>query len=191
MVDASATNLRRSGLAARTVTVKIRFADFTLITRAHSLSSPIDATQAVAAVAAALLDSVELRHGVRLLGVSLSGFGRSDHGVQLTLDLGPTPVPAGASGADEPPRDQPGKGPAATDDASEGSADDDVERIQQSWGPVTAAVDAIRERYGGSSVGSAALVGADGLRVRQRGDAQWGPSAPGHEELGGAGPATR
>ena len=30
---------------------------------------------------------------------------------------------------------------------------EEAERIQQSWGPVTAAVDAIRARYGGSSVG--------------------------------------
>ena len=56
-------------------------------------------------------------------------------------------------------------------------ADDEAERLQRSWGPVTAAVDAIRARYGGSSVGPASLVGADGLRIRRRGEAQWGPSA--------------
>ncbi len=39
------------------------------------------------------------------------------------------------------------------------------------------AVDAIRARYGGASVGPASLVGADGLRVRRRGEAQWGPTA--------------
>ena len=39
-----------------------------------------------------------------------------------------------------------------------------------------AAVDAIRERYGRGSVGPAALVGATGLRVKQVGDSQWGPS---------------
>lgn len=192
MVDASATNLRRSGLAARTVTVKIRFADFSLITRAHTLSSPIDATQAVGAVAAALLDSVDLHHGVRLLGVSLSGFGRSDQGVQLTLDLSPSAESAGAPDSGHPEGYPATEGPGRPDGSAGGSTDDDdVERIQQSWGPVTAAVDAIRERYGGSSVGSAALVGAGGLRVRRRGDAQWGPSAPGHDELGGEGPATR
>ena len=45
---------------------------------------------------------------------------------------------------------------------------DQAERIQQSWGSVTAAVDAIRARYGGSSVGPASLVGPEGLRVRRR-----------------------
>ncbi len=88
MVDASATALRRAELSARTVSVKIRFGDFTLITRSHTMGTPIDASPAIGAVAAALLDSVELRSGVRLLGVSLSGFGREEVGTQLSLDLG-------------------------------------------------------------------------------------------------------
>ena len=168
MVDASATTMRRSGLAARTVSVKVRFADFSLITRSHSLAGPIDATQAVAG---ALFESVEVGKGVRLLGVSLSGFGPPEAGVQLTLDLDTVgievtgPDPLGPSGA----RDRTGH---------RGDDDEEVEEIQRSWGPVTAAVDAIRERYGGSSVGSAALVGSDGLRVRRRGEAQWGPGQP-------------
>ncbi len=50
-----------------------------------------------------------------------------------------------------------------------------------SWGPVSAAVDEVRSRFGGSSVGPASLVGPDGLRVRRRGDAQWGPSSRGSD----------
>ena len=73
MVDASATALRGADLAARTVTVKIRFGDFSLITRSHTMGTPIDASPAIGAVAGALLDSVDLKMGVRLLGVSLSG----------------------------------------------------------------------------------------------------------------------
>ena len=176
MVDASATILRRSGLAARTVNIKVRFSDFTMITRSHSLSVPIDATPAVAAVATALLDSVSasLDRGVRLLGVSLSGFGRSDQGVQLSLDLGTAVGSAGpAAGVDERSGTVPEQ-----DERPAGAGDDDVEELQRSWGPVTAAVDAIRERYGGSSVGPASLVGPDGLRIRRRGEAQWGPGSP-------------
>ena len=90
MVDASATALRHADLAARTVSIKIKFADFTLITRSHSMDTPIDATPAIGAVAAALLDSVDLNQGVRLLGVSLSGFGDHQVGLQLSLDLGPS-----------------------------------------------------------------------------------------------------
>jgi DNA polymerase-4 len=167
MVDAAATALRRADLAARTVSIKIRFADFTLITRAHSMSAPIDATPAVGEVAAALLDSVELKTGVRLLGVALSGFGRVDEASQLTLDLGEpdmgelqTPGPGGDGSGEHLAQ-----------------AQRHAERIQQSWGSVTAAVDSIRARYGGSSVGPASLVGAEGLQLKARGEAQWGPSA--------------
>ena len=88
MADASATGLRRSGLAARTVTVKVRFADFTMVTRSHSLVSPVDTSAAIGAVAGALFDSVDLDRGVRLLGVSLAGFGDPGAGFQLSFDLG-------------------------------------------------------------------------------------------------------
>ena len=162
MVDASATLLRQSGLAARTVNLKVRFGDFRTITRSHSISSPIDATLAIGAVATALLDSVERDQGVRLLGISLSGLGDPGGDEQLTLDLG-------ASGSDP------------TNSSAEDrlvQADQEAERIQQSWGSVTEAVDAIRARYGGSSVGPASLVGPQGLAVRRRGEAQWGPARP-------------
>ncbi len=164
MVDASATALRRAELAARTITIKVRFGDFTLITRSHSMNAPIDATPAVGEVAAALLDAVDLKTGVRLLGVSLSGFGRVEDAAQLTLDLGGPASDAGVGESSDSPE------PLV-------QAQRDAERIQSSWGSVTAAVDSIRARYGGSSVGPASLVGADGLQLKSRGEAQWGPSA--------------
>jgi DNA polymerase-4 len=89
MVDASATALRKADRAARTVIVKLRFGDFTQITRSHTLDGPVDATPAIAAVASALLDSVDLTRGVRLLGVSLSGLAEPGGGTQLRLDLEP------------------------------------------------------------------------------------------------------
>jgi DNA polymerase IV len=171
MVEASANALRRSDLAARTVSIKVRYADFTTITRSHSLKVPIDAGPAVAAVAGALLDSVDLSLGIRLLGVSLSGFGQRDRGVQLTFDL-------------DPERAGLGKGDSV---GREGGAPeqgrDPIETVQRSWESVSDALDAIRARYGDSSVGPASLVGAEGLRIRRRGDAQWGPRAlPGRSE---------
>jgi DNA polymerase-4 len=172
MVDASATNLRGAGLSARTINIKVRFADFTMITRSHSMASPLDASPAIGAVAMALLDSVDLEQGVRLLGISLAGFGADEAGLQLSLDLDEGVGRTGESG------------PAGTwSDGSDGEdrlarAHEHAERIQESWGTVTAAVDAIRSRFGGSSVGPASLVGDDGIRIRRRGEAQWGPEAP-------------
>ena len=177
MVDASATALRGAELAARTITVKVKFADFSMITRSHSLASPVDASPAIGAVATALLESVPLDQGIRLLGVSLSGFGDTDGGQQLTLDLGLGLGLEPGRAAD--PDDRP---PASADRLMR--AQEEAERIQGSWATVTSAVDAIRARYGGSSVGPASLVGADGLRVRRRGEAQWGPTAPGGGDNG-------
>jgi DNA polymerase-4 len=167
MVDASATALRRSQLAARTISVKIKFADFTLITRSHTMAEPIDTTAAIGKVAATLLDSVDCELGIRLLGVSLSGFGRDEHGTQLSFDLdrlGPEARPSA-----------PSELAAGRGDQLAGT-NQEVERIERTWGAVTAAVDAVRARYGGSSVGPASLVEEEGLRIKSRGEAKWGPS---------------
>jgi hypothetical protein len=51
----------------------------------------------------------------------------------------------------------------------EGRARDDASR----------AVDAIRARFGEGAVGPAALVDADGLRLKRQGDTQWGPRGRG------------
>lgn len=173
MVDAAAGHLRAAGLAARTVTVKIRFGDFTMVTRSHSMGLPVDAAPSIGTVAGALFDTVDLANGVRLLGVSLSGFGDPGAGTQLTLDL-EAPVAA------EPA--------VPTGEGSLARADEEALRLQASWGGVTEAVDAIRARFGTASVGPASLVGADGLRVRHRGDAQWGPEGPGDPVTPGATP---
>ena len=176
MVDASASALRTAGRAARTVSIKVRYSDFTMVTRAHSVAAPIDASPAIGSVASALLESVPLDRGVRLLGVSLSGFDRGAAGHQLSLGLD-----LEVEGSGDTLDGEGGEGDAV--DAAErgrlAQVGEDAERIQESWVTVTSAVDAIRARYGGSSVGPASLVGEDGLHVRRRGEAQWGPRAPG------------
>jgi DNA polymerase-4 len=173
MVDASATALRGADRAARTVTVKLRFGDFTQITRSHTLDGPVDATAAIAAVAGALLDAVDLAKGVRLLGVSLSGLSEPGGGTQLRLDFAGD-TDAQRSGGVEDPDGVGDIRPGGREDAGQMAA-----RLQETWGSVTDAVDAIRARYGGEAVGPASLVTPEGLRVRKRGEAQWGPKSPG------------
>ncbi len=43
------------------------------------------------------------------------------------------------------------------------------------WHEASGAVDAIRARFGDGAIGPAAAVGRHGLRVKRRGDGQWGP----------------
>jgi DNA polymerase-4 len=50
-----------------------------------------------------------------------------------------------------------------------------------SWSAATGAVDAIRSRYGDDAIVPAALAGPAGVRVKRRGDQQWGPGSDGSE----------
>jgi DNA polymerase IV len=69
-----ARRLVRAGLSARTVTVKIKYADFTLRTRRTTLPEPVQDTDAIHRTAVALLAHVPLEgRSVRLTGVSVSG----------------------------------------------------------------------------------------------------------------------
>jgi DNA polymerase-4 len=183
MADAVGTRLREARLMGRTVTVKVRYGDRATITRSHTVGAPLDSPRALGVVAGALLDAVDVSPGVRLLGVSVSGLLDTDTTVrQLSFDddeVGPVPPgsprPGGPGRAGGPGRPAtPGPGGLVDLDADMALA----ATRQLAWHEVEAAVSAIRARYGNASVGPAALVGRDGLAVKERGDTQWGPSAP-------------
>ncbi|MGH9082877.1 MAG: DNA polymerase IV [Acidimicrobiales bacterium] len=87
MSEAVAVHLRAQGLAGRTVGVKVKRPDFTLVTRVHTLPFGVDAGNALSAVAGALLDTIDVDGGVRLLGVSVSGLQPAAAGRQLAFDL--------------------------------------------------------------------------------------------------------
>ena len=70
------SRLRRNQLRGRTITLKIRYADFTTLTRSHTLARATYATKTVwQAAKQLLLTRVPLKHkAVRLIGVGVSGF---------------------------------------------------------------------------------------------------------------------
>jgi DNA polymerase IV len=79
--------LRARGLRGRTVSIKVRYADFETITRSRTLPVPTDLTQEIFRTARQLLDEQVPPGAVRLLGVrmeQLSGDGAT--GEQLVLD---------------------------------------------------------------------------------------------------------
>jgi DNA polymerase-4 len=66
----TASRLRSSGMVARTIALKLRFADFSTITRSRTVQTPVDSAQLIYAVAVQLLESVGNRAmAVRLVGV--------------------------------------------------------------------------------------------------------------------------
>ena len=68
--------LRKAGLAGTTVKLKLRWPDFTTLTRQVSQSQPTDQDEAIYATALNLLSKVRTKgQAVRLIGVGVSGLG--------------------------------------------------------------------------------------------------------------------
>ncbi len=78
--------LRRHQYKGRTVTLKIKFKDFTSITRNKTLPEPTNSTRLIFETAAALLDVERLPKLVRLIGVGVSNFGNAPTQLSLFQD---------------------------------------------------------------------------------------------------------
>lgn len=135
--DAVASRLRAQGLVARTIQLKVRFGDFTSITRSTTLAVSVDDSHSLLEAGRQLLELVDPAQGVRLLGLSVSGLS-SDSSKQLTFD-----------------------------EATSGPGWQEADRM----------IDEIRARFGDDAIGPAISAGPDGLRLKRRGNQQWGPDA--------------
>jgi len=125
-----ARRLRGQGLAARTVTVKVRFADHRDLTRSHTLPTATDRTHELVGAGQELLRAMRLeRTRVRLIGFRLSGLAQPGPVTQLAL-------------LDD-------EGRAAT---GEGWVPG------ERWEALDRAADAIVARYGGPAVSFASLL---------------------------------
>ena len=146
MAESVATMLRGASSSARTITVKVKFKDLSLQSRSRTVERPITTGGAIGQVAATLLSGIDPGEGIRLLGVSASGLSAGGSD-QLSFDLGD----------------------GRSEDSQSATA------REQSWHEATAAIDAIRDRFGKSAVGSASMVTEEGVQVPARRDAPWGP----------------
>jgi hypothetical protein len=151
MAGSVARSLRSSSLKSRCVTLKVKFDDFAVITRSHTVDFAIDDDEAVARLAELLVAEAPLRGGVRLCGVSCSSLEAHDAGVQLAFSL-------------EDPVDDRRR------------AEREARRRQGELAALREAVDAVRRRHGDDAVGTMADLSDRGLVVepRRREDA-WGP----------------
>jgi DNA polymerase-4 len=68
-----AQRLYAENFEARTVTVKLKYGDFSLISRRITADDPISDTTSLYAAACALLDKCDLSRGIRLTGLGVSG----------------------------------------------------------------------------------------------------------------------
>jgi DNA polymerase-4 len=88
LADRVTGRLRKAGRVARTVVLRLRFADFKRATRSHTLGEATDRTETVLAAARVLLDAAQPmieQRGITLVGVALTNLDDSGPG-QLHLD---------------------------------------------------------------------------------------------------------
>ena len=70
--ERTAARVRSAGLAGRTVSIKVRFADFTTITRSRTLREPTDVSREIYETAISLFDALGLQRArIRLVGVRM------------------------------------------------------------------------------------------------------------------------
>ncbi len=93
--DEVASRVRESALQGRTVSIKLRWSDFTTLTRQTTLPQPVDDGDSIYTAAAALLEKVWTGgRPVRLIGVGISAFETEPPIRQLGLwDTLPAPDP--------------------------------------------------------------------------------------------------
>ena len=73
IIEIAWERIERAGARGRTVTMKLKFADFTQMTRAKSLAAPVESREVFASAARALLNAaLPLPQPVRLMGLGLS-----------------------------------------------------------------------------------------------------------------------
>ncbi len=78
--------LRRSGLSARTITLKTRYDDFSTVTRSQTLDGATDGSRDLYRIGLELLEGVDVSRPVRLLGLGGSSLEESDEPRQLGFD---------------------------------------------------------------------------------------------------------
>lgn len=90
LVDRVTRRMRDAGRTGRTVTIRLRFADFTRSTVSHTLPQPSAHTATILGIARRLLDdrAEEITaRGITLLGVSVDGLDDDSGQLALPLDL--------------------------------------------------------------------------------------------------------
>ena len=76
---ASPSGSQKKSITARTVTIKVRYSDFTTVTRSQSTREPTADVENIVARALKLLEKTEAGHRpIRLLGVSVHNFGADE-----------------------------------------------------------------------------------------------------------------
>ena len=80
-----AGRLRREKLGACTITIKVKYSDFSLVTKGHTLGKATDSSQAIVDAAIKLFMDQALRSKVRLTGVAASNLESTEKNIQMEI----------------------------------------------------------------------------------------------------------
>lgn len=84
--DKLSSRLRRARYVASTITLKVRYPDFTTVSRTHTFAAPVSSSAEIFDIARRLLGRTAADHrGVRLLGIGGDGLVGTDEPRQLAL----------------------------------------------------------------------------------------------------------
>jgi DNA polymerase-4 len=80
-----AKQLRKAGVRAKTITIKIKDADFKQVTRRTTIAIPTQSSKTIYRHAQKLMDSFKITKKIRLIGVGTSGFSSVTASLQMGL----------------------------------------------------------------------------------------------------------
>ena len=136
LADAVAARMRKAGVGARTLAVKVRFDDgFHTITRSTTSREATDQAGTIVSLLQPILDTIDPSPGIRLLGVAGSNLGPVFH--QLTLDEAAEAIPlhGAAEAALDEIRERYGDDAIGPASAVRAGRVRNVRRGAQQWGP--------------------------------------------------------
>ncbi len=80
-----AKQLRKAGVRAKTITIKIKDADFKQVTRRTTITIPTQSSKTIYRTAERLMDNFKITKKIRLIGVGTSGFSSVTASLQMGL----------------------------------------------------------------------------------------------------------
>jgi len=71
-------SLVRKGIHGKTITVKIKTSDFETHTKSRTIHDHIDDHEQIYCIASEILDEIDLKDGIRLIGLTVSNLSNND-----------------------------------------------------------------------------------------------------------------
>ena len=135
LADAVSSRLRKHGLPARTLTLKVRFAGFRTVTRSVTLDGGVDTGPELVDTLKPMLRALDVSPGVRWVGVSGSNFGHRSEQLGLFDEPATTASPIRSAAAVDEIRDRFGAAAIGPASSITGRGLRIVRTGAQQWGP--------------------------------------------------------